>query len=564
MSANLLQMTQDDGADYFPRFDGEVGEDEVENGIIASYLTEKSIENQCSAAQALFMAIKDKPLEDLFVLNDTEAIHLRMAALVSLPSSGTVRLIYGLEVGLDSVLTKKSTAKKILALFGEGSHDGAPPAGLMLDPGAVKVQQKVKAVSDKSFMEKTVDALTKGIQQSQADSEVDVMQIAPVPAYLAVDAIAEAVPAGQILERLGKHHDANKEYIQHLKDFLLAAVVIHNKTDPKNELDQNTLFQSLGDTHVRVWSKAHFEELIKPPVAPVPVPPSTPQAASLPPPVQQPITAPPSKEPKYKWSDRKVRYFVQLCGRVPTGSRDSDLDQLPGWFQEVAEESDSHQQLCIIRELLRDNKPYQLDTANNPELLDYIRKFQFAGGDGAEYPSVRNACKNLSPYLCTNLTDTQLADKMSIRDAIATASYITVQDSEKLFSKSTPTTPALFQDFGDMLKTFANTIFALFGVNCQLYKDLKKLISAIESIKQGARPQVFTHNNKAMILWLTFLQTRAFFSDPDESVGAFEDMVTQLKRKTKLVGYLEMPPELMEKRYESNGSKSDTSLRDSG
>ena len=177
--------------------------------------------------------------------------------------------------------TKKLTAKKILALFGEGLHDGAPPAGLMLDPGAVNVQQKVKAVSDKAFMDKSVDALTKGIQQIQAESEMEVMQIAPVPAYLAMDEIEEAVPAGQILERLGKHHDANKEYIQHLKDFLSAAVVIHNKTDPKNELEKNTLFQSLGDTHVRVWSKAHFEELIEPPVAPVPVPPSTPQAACL-------------------------------------------------------------------------------------------------------------------------------------------------------------------------------------------------------------------------------------------------------------------------------------------
>lgn len=137
-----------------------------------------------------------------------------------------------------------------------------------------------------------------------------------------------------------------------------------------------------------------------------------------------------------------------------------------------------------------------MDTANNPDLLDYIIKMQFGGKDSAEYPSVRNACKQLSPYLCSNLTDTQLADRIDVKEAIANATYITVHDSEKLFSKSTPITPAVYQDFVDMLKKFANTLFTLFGVNCPLYKDLKKLISAMEAIKQGARDKVFNHNSK--------------------------------------------------------------------
>ena len=44
MSANIFQLTQDDGTDYDVQFEEEVGDDAVENGTIATFLTEKSVE----------------------------------------------------------------------------------------------------------------------------------------------------------------------------------------------------------------------------------------------------------------------------------------------------------------------------------------------------------------------------------------------------------------------------------------------------------------------------------------------------------------------------------------
>lgn len=59
--------------------------------------------------------VKAKSLPELFALNSPEATKLNMKALVSMPNSGMVRLVYGLEIGLESLLSQKSTAKKILA-----------------------------------------------------------------------------------------------------------------------------------------------------------------------------------------------------------------------------------------------------------------------------------------------------------------------------------------------------------------------------------------------------------------------------------------------------------------
>ena len=136
---------------------------------------------------------------------------------------------------------------------------------------------------------------------------------------------------------------------------------------------------------------------------------------------------------------------------------------------------------------------------------------------------------------------------MEVQETLEKSSSVTVQDNERLASKAVPTTPTIYQDFVDMLKKFANTLLAIFGANCKLYDNMKVLIKAIKDIKQGARASVFNHDNKATILWLTFLQTRAFTIDPNKSVAAFNNMVVKLTNKTKLSEYLEMPVELLEK-----------------
>ena len=59
MSANIFQLTQDDGADYEAQFEAKVGDDVVENGTMATFLTKKPVEDQCSTPKTLFEAIKD-------------------------------------------------------------------------------------------------------------------------------------------------------------------------------------------------------------------------------------------------------------------------------------------------------------------------------------------------------------------------------------------------------------------------------------------------------------------------------------------------------------------------
>lgn len=224
-----------------------------------------------------------------------------------------------------------------------------------------------------------------------------------------------------------------------------------------------------------LWSKRHFSAFIPPPfpAAQAPQLQVVQQQAQAPP--QAPPVAATSNTGKTKWSDCKIKYLLRLCAKTPSSVRATNWSHLPVWMKEVAEELDSHQQLAIIREQLKDNKKkdnkiYQVDTANNPDLLDYILKMQFAGIDGAENPNINNACKQLSPYLCANLTDTELLDMISIREAIAAANHVTVQDNKRLASKAVRTTPGTYQDFVDMLKKFANTLFALSVLSMRMSK----------------------------------------------------------------------------------------------
>lgn len=87
--------------------------------------------------------VKAKSLAELFALNSPEATKLNMKALVSMPNSGMVRLVYGLEIGLESLLSPEIYCKE----------DLGSPTGIMLDPGAACVCLLIK------FMGKTVDAL---------------------------------------------------------------------------------------------------------------------------------------------------------------------------------------------------------------------------------------------------------------------------------------------------------------------------------------------------------------------------------------------------------------------
>ena len=52
MTASIFEMTQEEGQDYEPRFENEDSgdEDSVELGCIATFLTEKSEQEQCDAA----------------------------------------------------------------------------------------------------------------------------------------------------------------------------------------------------------------------------------------------------------------------------------------------------------------------------------------------------------------------------------------------------------------------------------------------------------------------------------------------------------------------------------
>ena len=82
-------------------------------------------------------------------------------------------------------------------------------------------------------------------EQDVKTSFVEVAKVVPCPLDLAWDAFQDDIPAHIILERILSVEDAwtttlDKELLSHLKDFLSAAQVTHNKNSPTLDLRSRT------------------------------------------------------------------------------------------------------------------------------------------------------------------------------------------------------------------------------------------------------------------------------------------------------------------------------------
>lgn len=139
----------------------------------------------------------------------------------------------------------------------------------------------------------------------------------------------------------------------------------------------------------------------------------------------------------------------------------------------------------------------------------------------------------------------------------------TSADIEKSLDKGVPIVPKSFHDFVEGLRMFANELHAYFGEGCPVFKRVKCLIEAIMAFEPNARG-IFDHNQKATILWLTFLEGCEFAEGKGKSVPAFDYMLNTVTWKIGRVSYAQMPSKLVknttgeEKKEEDNTKKPPT------
>lgn len=569
MSLDKLTQEGDDPA-YVNRF--YAGTLPTPTGKIANFLNQRTQEEQMSIAGHLFQLLENCDGDRLFQLNAAGNETRPLTALVMFPDSSKVRLVYGPELGIAQIGAESALDEKLLWLMNEMEDGGASPQPLVL-PAEYVICQKTMG-RDSNLVKAATKAQLEKPSFAHSDSENvewEVMRIAPIPAFLALDAISQPVEAADILERLESvdapvGNPANM--IVHLRKFLMTAWVKHNQK--KSARLENTDFILGYNSEAASWAKEKSNRMF--PTQPPQVAPTAGvdvvllqqlllQQQGL---VQQlnspaPAAAAPAKDEK-GWSELEVKRILTMCGKQHKATPEDNITELPAIFKEVQKEKNKSLQLQLIKEKLDSTKHYaDSPTPNNPELFEVLRKRDFFAQDGASDPSINAAFKHLSLFLCIRLSTEELEVVEEQREILEKTEAKTSADIAKAIKKGVPVIPEAFHDFVDALRMFANTLWAYFGDTCPLFLRVQSLIEAIMGFETSAR-KMFDYNQKAIILWLTFLEGRAFSKGKGDSVKAFDYMLNQLTWKIGRVTYAQMPVKLIRKE-DSEEKKEDDNIR---
>lgn len=484
-------------------------------------------------------------------------------ALVPLPASYKCRLVYGFGLGTSPLGGTSPIDNQILALYQEGDKEIGPPLHIMLPPTMIATEerlcpsgQKVQA-SLMTAQQTTVYPMYRSA--SVGNDKESMMMMAPVPAHLFLDGFDKDLDAPVIYERLLRCAEVEEEYVQHALKVVRSALVQPNRDQHCVHLSMEAVIQSGSCKELRKWAHSRamtmFPSLKPPMIANIPMLPPTPPAHMVPrpPPLAEEVqiikAPPPTKERITKREQQKLFTMLGFDKKVIPHLKEADL---PTHMRAVEDEVTKHMKDSVIKERLSQHVQYEeCPVPAHPAILETLRKRDFGGMDNFMHPSYAHACSKLSPFLCMDMTETQMAKLHEMEEALSYATATTPADY--IAMKSTRAlVPKEYMDFVHLLCTFANLIFAWFTAASPLYIKLKMLINAIKAFHRTAR-SFFTLETKATILWLTFLQTRMFAEGTDEEFTPFTRMIDNLTAKDAVINYAEVPAELISNSKKAHG-----------
>eukprot|EP00957_Ditylum_brightwellii_P004384 332164-Ditylum_brightwellii.AAC.1 len=190
-------------------------------GKVAKFLASMPIAEQKDLARKFykFFVQTDPNLSKLNADNHA------LTALMCLPNSGLIKVMYGIGYGCSGVGVTKEIDGKLLALPGEGGDEFGLPQPLVLPASIVTVKDSISP-QDAVFAEKEVaDDTWPMFQASQiAYHTVSLLKVAPIPAFLVYDGLERDIPATTILKRALNSAEADSPVLQHCANFLHAAM----------------------------------------------------------------------------------------------------------------------------------------------------------------------------------------------------------------------------------------------------------------------------------------------------------------------------------------------------
>ena len=449
-----------------------------------------------------------------------------LSALVIVPETSNVTLIYGLGYGTADIGENSPIADKYLALCGEGSAELGPPE-LRILPANLSTESEFLCPSDEDVQTSLTDKgrnygahliAPRNVQELRKEK---LLRIAPIPSYFVFDAFENALDAALVYERLlACSHESSM--LSHAKAFLRTALVgPFRASDVKpyvNTADWTALPPSLAKEWRRERITTLFPSLF--PSTPTHSAPTqaTPAAstelfASLLREFQASVVTPsntplPNKpEASTSGSEFEKNLLKIMCGHDIA----CDDTVLPQWYASLFQKNqDRKDKDHIVGALLaRKSRFEDVTLPVYPELKKMILERNWVGGEAGGSPKYAYACYGLSPFAMLDLTEDQIAEMEFTDSYLLASSSIAPSDIKSSKAKLKATVPACSVKWLNMLKRYTNLLFLLFTPSSPLYLKCLEIIKAIWEYPAEVITQL-SHHAKASILWIIHLQSRHF------------------------------------------------------
>ena len=550
-------------------------------GAVARNMDETTKETQRAKAEELHNFLLD-PASDLRMLNTEEDNY---TALIAVPGTHKVKLIYGLGLGTSRIGHVSPIANKVLSLSGEGGPLLGTPTVMTFNPTIRDVHLVVNPTNE--FVDQVLQAghhdLTKHVAKAHDVARTQrIMQLAPIPTYLVYDGFEEDLDAAIIYERLRACQHPS-EMLNHAIAFLRSCMIGKWRLDDNKPFTSPASFTAMPHQEARRWATSRCRALFPAIMNPHPLPPLPAQGA----PPLPPTGAPPvmvqhgiggAGAPVFNLDANALREFFNLAtqGRQAEEKKDdaggefkvSELEKqhmrtmcglpvaseaFPGWFKALhGKHLDDKDKINIIAETLQNTSNYEdAEVPLYPTLLKTIKARDWTAADMGFTPSYLNAAKGLSPFAMIDFTLEDIAVMTNTDNDINLATQIAPADLRAARSKVKAVVPATGDDLLLMIKRFANLIYALFTSQSPLYKELHIIIKALKSFSLNARKNL-PHNVRATIMWIILLQARKFSKGQmdmedvdDKCLGEFKNLKHHLLAKSCAgLSHEDMPDEL--------------------
>ena len=149
-------------------------------GEVAQLVNRSATTAVLRARAESFYAFLSDPASDLRDLNGDNTL---FTAMISVPGTNKVKIIYGMGLGTAQIGQVNPVANKIMALFGEGGSDLGTPQVLVVNP-SIRDRVAVKSVRDTVIEQAFNTGITVDKHVAKAinvPEELQIMHIAPIP-----------------------------------------------------------------------------------------------------------------------------------------------------------------------------------------------------------------------------------------------------------------------------------------------------------------------------------------------------------------------------------------------